>query len=271
MPWKDTSIMEERVFFINEYRSGIWTITDLCNEYGISRTLGYKYIKRFESFGMRGLIDLPKTPHSSPNRTPKSIEDNIIQLRKEHPRYGPEKLYTKLSELHPEKRWPALSTINLILKRNDMIPKRRRIRRIQPNKPIFNPSEPNQLWSADYKGKYRMDDHNYVYPLTIADSFSRFLLAAQGLMNATYEETKSVYIDVFRKYGMPLQIHTDNGSPFAGPTALARLSSLQSGSLSMVFSLYIRIQDAQDKTEGMSECIVNSRLKWQGIQQRIEF
>jgi len=226
MPWKDTSIMEERVFFINEYRSGIWTITDLCNEYGISRTLGYKYIKRFESFGMRGLIDLPKTPHTSPKKTPKSIEDDIIQLRKEHPRYGPEKLSTKLSELHPEKRWPALSTINLILKRNDMIPKKRRIRRIQPNRPIFDPSEPNQLWSADYKGKYRMDDHNYVYPLTIADSFSRFLLAAQGLMNATYDETKSVYIDVFRKYGMPLQLHTDNGSPFAGPTALARLSSL---------------------------------------------
>ncbi len=218
--------MDERVYFINEYRSGAWTVTDLCKEFEISRTLGYKYIHRFEQYGMKGLLDLSKAPHTIPNKTPKAIEDVILLLRRKHPRYGPEKLQAKISELYTDIRCPAQSTINLILKRNGMIPQRRRIRRIEPVRPIFDPSAPNQIWSADFKGKYRIGDHSYVYPLTIADSYSRYVFAAQGLLHPTFEATKTVFTRVFREYGMPLQLHTDNGSPFAGPTSLARLSSL---------------------------------------------
>ena len=220
------SIMEERFYFINECRSGKRTITDICKDFGISRTLAYRYLDRFEASGMKGLEDLPRTPHSCPNRTPQPIEDKIVVFRKKHPRYGPEKILTKLSERFPGTAWPAESTVNLILKRNNLIPERRRIRRIEKVNPIFNPTAPNQLWSGDFKGKFRTDDYTYVYPLTIADSFSRFLFAAEALENPTFEATKAVFIRVFRKYGMPLQLHTDNGSPFAGPTSLARLSSL---------------------------------------------
>lgn len=226
MPWRALSIMEERFFFINECRSGKRTITDICKEFGISRTLAYRYLDRFEASGMKGLENLPRRPHTCPNKTPKAIEDKIIAFRKKHPRYGPEKILTKLSERFPGIVWPAESTVNLILKRNNLIPERRRIRRIEKVNPIFDPSAPNVLWSGDFKGKFRTDDHSYVYPLTIADSFSRFLFAAEALENPTYEATKAVFIRVFREYGMPLQLHTDNGSPFAGPTSLARLSSL---------------------------------------------
>jgi len=226
MPWRDTSIMDERVFFINEYRSGAWTVTDLCQEFQISRTLGYRYINRFELHGMHGLLDLPSTPHSSPKKTPKPIENAILKLRSKHPWYGPEKLQTKLSERYPDIHWPALSTVNLILKRHGMIPKRHRIRRIVPVQPIFNPSAPNQIWSGNFKGKYRIDDHTYVYLLTIADSYSRFVFAAQALLHPTFEATKAVFTRVLREYGMPRQLHTDNGSSFAGSTSLARPSSL---------------------------------------------
>lgn len=175
---------------------------------------------------MQGLEDQPSTPHTSPSKTLKAIEDLIIKLRMEHPRYGPEKLLTKLSEQYPETKWPAESTINLILKRNNLIPERRRIRRIEKVNPIFDPSAPNEIWSGDFKGKFRTGDRSYVYPLTIADSFSRFLFAAAALAHPRFEATKDVFTDVFRKFGLPLQLHTDNGSPFAGPTSLARLSSL---------------------------------------------
>lgn len=218
--------MDERFFFINEYRSGKRTITDICKDFGISRTLGYKYIDRFEQYGMEGLQDRSKAPHSSPNKTPKTIEDKIVKFRKKHPRFGPEKIITKLSEKNPRIKWPAESTVNLILKRNDLIPQRHRIRRIEKVNPIFNPSAPNELWSGDYKGKFRTGDRSYVYPLTIADSFTRFLFTASALLNPTFEATQAVFIRVFRKYGLPLQLHTDNGSPFACSTALARLSSL---------------------------------------------
>jgi len=218
--------MEERVNFINEYRSGIWTVKDLCLEFDISRPLGYKYIKRYEKYGTEGLADLPKAPHTSPNKTPSNIEKAIVAFRRKHPRYGALKILTKLSEKDPTLHWPSIPTINHILQRNDLIPDRRRIRRIHPVNPIFDPTACNQIWSGDFKGKFRTGDRIYIFPLTITDSFSRFLFAAEGLEQATYEATKAVYIRVFRKYGLPEQFHTDNGSPFACSTALGSLSSL---------------------------------------------
>jgi len=226
MPWRSLSVMDERYFFISECRSGKRTITDICRDFGISRTLGYEYIKKYEQYGLEGLKDRSRAPHSCPNKTPKAIEERIIKFRTKHPRYGPEKILSKLSERYPDIKWPAESTTNLILKRNGLIPERRRIRRIEKVNPIFDPSAPNELWSSDYKGKFRTGDHSYVYPLTIADSFSRFLFAAEALENPTFEATRAVFTRVFREYGLPLQLHTDNGSPFACPTALARLSSL---------------------------------------------
>jgi len=218
--------MNERVFFINEYLSGARTITDLAKEFGISRTLAYKFIHRYQEFGIAGLENFSTRPQFLPKKTPRRIENAILKFREKHKRYGAEKIQVKLSEQQPDIKWPSISTIHLILKRNNMIPERKRLRRIEPVHPIFDPTAPNQLWSADFKGKFRTGDHCYIYPLTIADSYSRFLFAAQGLTNPTFEDTKTVFIKTFRENGLPEQLHTDNGSPFAGPTALARLSSL---------------------------------------------
>lgn len=218
--------MEERFNFINEYRSGIWTVKDLCQEVDISRHLGYKYIRRYEEYGTEGLEDLPKTPHTSPNKTPSNIEKAIVAFRRKHPRYGALKILTKISDEDPTLHWPSIPTINHILQRNDLIPDRRRIRRIHPVNPIFDPTACNQIWSGDFKGKFRTGDRIYIFPLTIADSFSGFLFAAEGLEQATCEATKAIYIRVFRKHGLPEQFHTDNGSPFACSAALGRRSSL---------------------------------------------
>jgi len=226
MPWKDTSIMEERLSFVYEYLSGAWAFSNLCEEYAISRPTGYKFIDRYEKYGFKGLIDLSRAPITSPNRTPKRLVDAIIKLRAKHPRYGPKKLRTKLVERYPALTWPAISTLALILKENNLIPDRRRIRRIIPVKPVFNPTACNMLWSGDFKGKWRTNDRTYVYPLTIADSYSRYVFAAEGLLHPTFEATKAVLVRVFRKWGIPDQFHTDNGSPFACPTSIARLSSL---------------------------------------------
>jgi len=218
--------MDEKFAFINEYRSGYWSMKDLCGAFGISRTLGYKYLHRFEDYGFKGLFEISRVPNSSPNKTPEAIIAAITALRKEHPRYGAEKLRTLLLDRFPERQWPAISTINLILKRNGLVKSKRRIRRITPLNPVFDPKAPNDTWSADFKGKIRLRDGNYLYPLTIADSFSRYLFAAQGLTHPTLAATQAVFSRVFKEFGLPLQIHTDNGSPFAGPTSLARLSGL---------------------------------------------
>ena len=226
MPWRYRSIREEKFFFINEFRSGLWTMKSLCQEFGISRTLGYKYLHRFEKAGFEALRELSRVPHSSPNKTPTDIEQAIVELRKKHLRFGAEKLLTVLCQRYPEKPWPSLSTTNLILKRNGLVKPKRRLRKIFPVSPVFNPQAPNEIWSADFKGKFRLGNGSYVYPLTIADSYSRYLFIAKTLFHPSFEASQTVFIKVFKDFGLPRQIHTDNGSPFAGSTSLARLSSL---------------------------------------------
>lgn len=226
MPWKETSPMNEKVSFINEWRSGQWSMSELCEAYGISRTLGYRYLERFESEGMAGLLQRPSTPHSSPDKTPPHLEKAIIDLRKKHRRWGPDKLRTILAERFPNIAWPAISTIALILKRNNLVQPRRRSRKIQCVHPIFDPQAPNEVWSADFKGKFRLGNGRYCSPLTIADSCSRFLFSAEGLEYADYVHSRPVFEGVFDKYGLPLQIHTDNGPPFGNVSSIARLTLL---------------------------------------------
>jgi len=218
--------MDEKIQFINEWRSGAWTTRALCAAFGISHTLGYKYIHRWEEGGVVGLEELSRAPRNVANKTPARIEEAIVKLRKQHRRWGAEKLLTILAEQFPEEQWPAVSTGNLILKRNGLVVARRHVRRIKPLHPIFDPHSPNEVWSADFKGKFRMGNGRYCHPLTIADSFSRYLFAAKGMHHPTYEGSKPVFEAVFREYGLPEQLHTDNGGPFGSAQGLARLTRL---------------------------------------------
>ncbi len=218
--------MNEKVSFINEWRSGCWPMSELCTAFGISRTLGYKYLDRYQSEGMAGLLERSKAPFSSPNKTPEHIVKAIITLRKQHCRWGPEKLKTILSERSPGVTWPAESTIALILKRNNMVKPRHRRRKIECVFPIFDPQNPNDVWSADFKGKFRLGNGKYCSPLTIADSYSRFLFSAEGLEYADYLHSRPIFERVFDEYGLPLQLHTDNGAPFGNVSSIARLTHL---------------------------------------------
>ena len=121
---------------------------------------------------------------------------------------------------------PAVSTIDLILKRHGLIKKRRRVRRIREVHPIFEATRPNQIWSADFKGEFRMGNMRYCYPLTIMDTYSRYVLAIVGMHRPTFEGTKAVFEALFEEYGLPEQIHTDNGEPFASAVSLSRLTNL---------------------------------------------
>jgi hypothetical protein len=132
MPWRDYSIMEEKLAFINEYLSGSWSMKELCESFAISRVTGFKYLNRFRTFGITGLLESPRNPLSCPHKTPEAVEDAIVALRKEHPRYGAEKLSTILLANDPTLALPSIPTINNILTRKGLIIPRKRIRRIIP-------------------------------------------------------------------------------------------------------------------------------------------
>lgn len=118
---------------------------------------------------------------------------------------------------------PQLTVHNILLK-NGLVCPQKRLRRVKPIYPIFDPDECNEVWSADYKGKFRMGNKKYCHPLTIADSKSRYLFAAKGHYVEKYKSAKTEFTRVFRKYGLPKQIHTDNGSPFGSAPSIQRFT-----------------------------------------------
>jgi transposase InsO family protein len=183
-------------------------------------------IGRYEKFGIEGLLEKSKAPGNHPNKTKKEVEDRILSLKKQHKRWGAKKIFKLLFNYYTENEIPSIVTIHNILFRHGLVCPQKRIRRVKPVYPIFDPKECNEVWSADYKGKFKMGNMKYCHPLTIADSKSRFLFTAKAHESENFKAVKSEFTRVFRKYGMPKQIHTDNGSPFGSISSIQRFSRL---------------------------------------------
>jgi len=218
--------MDQRTQFIADYLRESLCFTELCQLYNVSRKTGYKWVERYLHDGPAGLQERSRKPQRSPNATADEIVAAILEARRRHPSWGGKKLLTLLHKRHPRWALPGRSTVCDILSRHGMVAKKRARRRIgHPGKPTSAILAPNDVWSADYKGQFRTGNGVYCYPLTITDGFSRYLLGCQGLSSTAVAEAKPVFLRLFKEYGLPKRIRTDNGVPFATNT-LARLSSL---------------------------------------------
>jgi putative transposase len=226
MPWREASPMNQRTQFIADFLRDALSTTELCALYDVSRKTGYKWIDRYLHHGPAGLEERSRRPRRAPNETPAEIVSAILDSRRRHPTWGGKKLLALLHKRHPQWSLPGRSTACDILKRHGLVPLRRHRRRIgHPGKPTSQILAPNDVWSADYKGQFRTGDGRYCYPLTVADGFSRYLLGCQALASTAVAEAKPIFTRLFKEYGLPKRIRTDNGVPFATNT-LARLSTL---------------------------------------------
>lgn len=226
MPWSETSTMDQRTQFIADYLRDVLSITELCELYGISRKTGYKWIDRYLHLGPAGLEEGSRRPQHSPNVTEPEIVASLLDARHHHPTWGAKKLLPLLHKRHPSWILPSRSTVCNILSRNGLVPKKPRRRHIgHPGKPPTQMLAPNDVWCADFKGQFKTGDGKYCYPLTVTDGYSRYLLCCQGLYSTAVAGVKPVFTRLFKEYGLPQRIRSDNGVPFA-TTTLARLSSL---------------------------------------------
>jgi len=226
MPWRIQTPMSARRDFIEDWLRGLYTMTELCARYGISRRIGYKWVVRFEQEGLSALEDRRRTPHTSPTRIASDIATALLAARRAHPTWGPRKLLPYLERRHPTWPWPVASTVGALLKRHGLVAtRRRRPHPGHPGRPTSPIDHPNTVWTADFKGQFRLGSGAYCYPLTIVDAYSRYLLGCQGLPTTAHAPSQAVFERLFREYGLPERIRTDNGVPFA-TSALARLSQL---------------------------------------------
>lgn len=194
--------------------------------YEISRQTGYKLLKRREEDGEAGLRERSRAPHRHPNQTPRWQEDRILELRREHPRWGPKKLRWRLERDYPAMGWPVISTIGDLLHREGLTIARRKRRRTPPyTEPFVAAQRPNLVWCMDFKGHFRTGDGERIDPFTLSDACSRYLLRCQAVDHTNTEQVLAVLEAAFREYGLPDAIRSDNGPPFA-TRAVAGLSRL---------------------------------------------
>jgi putative transposase len=227
MPWRMRSVMEERYQFVKDSKKYLGHFTELCAQYGISTKTGYKWIARYEFRGIAGLQDKSRAPNNHPNQIAPEIKESILKARRAHATWGPKKLRILLQNTNPPQLWPSVSTIGEVIKRSGLSVRRKYRRRATPStQPFAKCNESNQVWCADYKGWFKTLDGMRCDPLTITDGFSRYLLRCQIVDSIGYEDARGVFEAVFREYGLPAAIRTDNGTPFAssGLAGLSRLS-----------------------------------------------
>ena len=227
MPWQEVKPMDQRIRFIGDYLHDYFSLSELCSRFGISRTTGYKWIHRYQASGRPdALSDRSRRPHHSPTRISDEIVQLLLAVRDKHPFWGPRKILCLVAKSYPDLILPAESTVALILNRNGYIkPRRKRIKRYHPGRPLTVITRPNEVWTADFKGHFKTRDGLYCYPLTIADGHSRYLFSIAGMLSPRHRSVKSIFKGLFEQYGLPERIRTDNGNPFAS-VALGRLSRL---------------------------------------------
>jgi len=192
-------------------------MTDLCQEFGISRKTGYKIWNRYLHMGPEGLFDFSRRPDRQWQKTSIEIEELVEKERLLHPTWGPKKLKNSLEKRQPGVRLPAHSTISSILTRRGLIKLKKRPRRnkAHPSERLGQSYGPNDIWTADYKGQFQLKNGKYCYPLTITDHYSRYFISCEAFESIRGEQAKLVFAQCFREHGLPKAIRTDNGAPFA--------------------------------------------------------
>src|SRR5215475_5683169 len=203
MPWKASSVMEERLRFVGRLLDGE-SMSDVCREFGISRKTGYKIYSRYKEHGLFALTDRSRRPVRYANQLPQQVESLIVNLKREKPHWGARKLRELLvRRLSGDVRVPAKSTIHAVLHRHGLVKPIGRRRHRATGTPLSPGLDPNDLWCADFKGEFKLGNGHYCYPLTVTDHASRFLLLCEALESTREDLAITAFEQLFAERGLP--------------------------------------------------------------------
>lgn len=234
MSWSVSDALHLRAEFVLIASDPNANVSEACRLHHISRKTGYKWLKRYKAAGYPGLLERSRRPHVSPLRIGGDMVLDIIRLRKEHRYWGPKKIRRMLlNEGCDRDSLPSNATVARVLRQAGLNePKGRGRPRRWPTEgacgTLREAEGPNEVWTVDFKGWWRTRDGQRCEPLTIRDLFSRYILCLRPMKRRRIETVKQVFTEVFKRYGLPAVIRSDNGSPFAsltGPHGLTRLSA----------------------------------------------
>src|SRR6202522_2136236 len=178
MPWKECSVMDERLKFVAR-RASSEALAELCREFGISRKTGYKIFDRYQDCGVEGLTDRSRRPYRYANKLPFQVENFILNVKREHSSWGARKIRERLIRRFSDIQIPAKSTIQAVLARHGLFERRGRLRCRAQGTALSLGQRPNELWCTDYKGEFLLGNRQGCYPLTVTDHASGCLLTCE--------------------------------------------------------------------------------------------
>ncbi len=227
MPWRETSVMDERLRFVARLLEGEG-MSEVCRDFGISRKTGYKIFNRYKDEGLEALTDRSRRPVRHANQLPDPVEAMIVRLKKEKPHWGARKIRELLvRKLAGDVRIPAKSTVHAVLDRHGLVAQARRRSRHKAEGTLLSEALlANDLWCADFKGEFKLGNGHYCYPLTVTDQATRYLLACEAFESTRETGVIEAFRRLFAEHGLPRAIRSDNGLPFASPNGLYNLSKL---------------------------------------------
>lgn len=228
MPWKEYDVMDQKLAFVIKSFEKEKSFTELCTEYGISTKTGYKWKERFFKDGVEGLKDKSRKPQKNPKEVPEAVVCEIIRIKKTKKNWGPKKIRLVYAENHKHEKVPSRSTVERILRRSGFVQSRRKKRKFDPQR-IQNrvvPEGPNDVWTVDFKGWWYTPERERCEPLTVRDEYSKYILSIKILEKGDITCVKREFERIFKKYGLPKTIRSDNGTPFASSNAILGLTRL---------------------------------------------
>ena len=239
MPWKETDKMDQRTKFAQEAMHTD-SLSALCREYGISRPTGYKWITRYKALGASGMEDQSRAPKQNKNALSENIVCEIVLLKRSHSKWGPAKIRELYRRKHKDKELPSESSFKRVLNKSGLTKKRRK-RIASTNNSRLNSgaiaTKANDIWTIDFKGWWRDSNGSKVEPFTVRDEYSRKILEVKLLKSSKTEAVQACFEQLFKRYGLPKMIRSDNGSPFASSRGLLGLSRFSAWWLALGISL----------------------------------
>jgi transposase InsO family protein len=213
MPWKECVVNHVRQEFVELACLPRANVAALCRRFQISRRCGYKWLRRYQTDGVSGLMDRSRRPHASPGRVSRPMQRAVERLRLRHPVWGGRKLRKLLeNQGHDPATLPAVSTIGRILFRGGMIDPARSCQHRAFAR--FEHEHPNDLWQMDFKGHFALGNGTRCHPLTVLDDHSRYCLCLRACTGESEQDVKPALVRLFQHYGLPRRILCDNGTPW---------------------------------------------------------
>lgn len=208
MPW-----LEVNRVILREQLALIWEagepVSRLCRQFGVSPKTAYKWLRRWQEQGVEGLKDRSRAPLHHANQTPLETVELIESIRGEHPAWGPLKIKARL-ELDG-RRMPSARTVGNVLRRQGLI------QAPQPPKPPpqrFERDRPHELWQMDAKGWFILRGLGRVYPVSVIDDHSRYLLALRACRREDFSSLRHTLYSALQAYGCPERLLTDRHPVF---------------------------------------------------------